>query len=117
MGRLIMGEDEIQIQETPHPRRALPLPVDPLHDHPYHEFIEGTAAFRFCRKLMRMHIGSHVAVDWDAIEAIGETPRLRYFIHVDSSWHRLYELAHNPSYKELLVEFLSTFTFHLPRAD
>ncbi|KAM0071751.1 putative Dilute domain-containing protein [Helianthus debilis subsp. tardiflorus] len=43
--------------------------------------------------------------------------RLRHFIPVDSSWHRLFELAHMPSYRELLVEFLSTFTFHPPQAD
>ncbi|KAJ0696084.1 hypothetical protein HanLR1_Chr10g0352921 [Helianthus annuus] len=64
-----------------------------------------------------MHVGSHVADDWDALEAIGETPRLRYFIPLDSSSHRLFELAHTPSYKELLIKFLSTFTFHPPRAD
>ncbi|KAJ0520805.1 hypothetical protein HanIR_Chr10g0463461 [Helianthus annuus] len=64
-----------------------------------------------------MHVGSHVADDWDALEAIGETPRLRYFIPLDSSSHRLFELAHTPSYRELLIEFLSTFTFHPPRAD
>ncbi|MFS7965605.1 hypothetical protein Hanom_Chr09g00764181 [Helianthus anomalus] len=118
--RLIMVEDEIQIQEAPHPRgprRAPPSPVDLLRGHPYLEFIDGAPAFRFCRKLRRMHIGSHVAVNWDAIGAIGETPRLRYFIPVDSPSHRLFELAHTPSYKELLVEFLSTFTFHPPRAD
>ncbi|MFS7980738.1 hypothetical protein Hanom_Chr10g00942811 [Helianthus anomalus] len=43
--------------------------------------------------------------------------RLHYFIHVDSSWQCLFELAHTPSYWELLLEFLSTFTFHPPRAD
>ncbi|KAJ0644415.1 hypothetical protein HanRHA438_Chr16g0754041 [Helianthus annuus] len=61
-----------------------------------------------------MHIGSHSAIDWDAIDAIGETARVRRFIPVDSPWHRLFDLAHTPSYRELLVEFISSFTFHPP---
>ncbi|MFS8022297.1 hypothetical protein Hanom_Chr16g01437811 [Helianthus anomalus] len=36
---------------------------------------------------------------------------------MDSSSHPLFELAYTSSYRELLVEFLSTFTFHPPRAD
>ncbi|KAJ0451802.1 hypothetical protein HanHA300_Chr15g0571721 [Helianthus annuus] len=63
-----------------------------------------------------MHIGAHSAIDWDAIDEIIETPRVRRFIPVDSPWHRLFELAHTPSYKELLVEFFSSFTFHPPGA-
>ncbi|KAJ0881048.1 putative FHY3/FAR1 family protein [Helianthus annuus] len=47
----------------------------------------------------------HVAVDWDALEAIGEIPRLRYFIPVDSPWHRLFELAHTPSYRSCWSSF------------
>ncbi|KAF5810595.1 hypothetical protein HanRHA438_Chr04g0181061 [Helianthus annuus] len=94
-----------------------PPPVNPRHGHPYLEFTGDTPVARFCGKFRRMHIGSHAAVDWDALEAIGETPRLRYFIPVDSSWHRLFKLAHMSRYMELLVEFLSTFTFHPPRAD
>ncbi|KAJ0820744.1 hypothetical protein HanPSC8_Chr16g0711651 [Helianthus annuus] len=64
-----------------------------------------------------MHIGSHSAIDWDAIDAIGETARVRRFIPVDSPWHRLFDLAHTPSYRELLVEFISSFTFHPPGGE
>ncbi|KAM0016800.1 hypothetical protein Hdeb2414_s0028g00700681 [Helianthus debilis subsp. tardiflorus] len=73
MGQLIMDEDEIQMEEAPHPRcprRARPQPVDPLRGHPYPEFTEGTLAFRFCRKLRRMHIRAHVVIDWDAIDCV-----------------------------------------------
>ncbi|MFS7951424.1 hypothetical protein Hanom_Chr07g00595011 [Helianthus anomalus] len=62
-----------------------------------------------------MHVGAHVVVDWDAPEAIGEMPGVQYFIPVDSPWQRLFELSHTPTYRELLVKFLSTFTFHPPR--
>ncbi|MFS7936116.1 hypothetical protein Hanom_Chr05g00411651 [Helianthus anomalus] len=121
---LIMDDYEIQIQmdEAPpaHPRgsrRRRPTPVDPLHGNPYLESIDSTPASRHCQKLRRMHIGAHAAIDWDAIDAISERHRVCRFIPVDSLWHRLFELAHTPSYRELLVEFLSTFTFHPPRAD
>ncbi|MFS7980397.1 hypothetical protein Hanom_Chr10g00939011 [Helianthus anomalus] len=53
--------------------------------------------------LRRVHIGAHATIDWDAIDTISETPRVRRFIAVDSAWHRLFELAHTPSYWELLV--------------
>ncbi|MFS7950132.1 hypothetical protein Hanom_Chr07g00579781 [Helianthus anomalus] len=43
--------------------------------------------------------------------------RARYSVPVYSPWDRLFELLQMPSYRELLVEFLSTFTFHPPRAD
>ncbi|KAM0049611.1 hypothetical protein Hdeb2414_s0008g00287911 [Helianthus debilis subsp. tardiflorus] len=61
-----------------------------------------------------MQIGAYPAIDWDAIDEISETPRVCQFIPVDSPWHRLFDLAHTPSYRELLVEFLLSFTFHPP---
>ncbi|KAJ0591814.1 hypothetical protein HanHA300_Chr03g0077611 [Helianthus annuus] len=118
-----MEDDEIQMEmdmDPPVPRglrRRRPPPVEPLQGHAYLEFIDGTPASRHCQKLRRMHIGAHATIDWDAIDAISETPRVCRFIPVDSSWHRLFELAHTPSYRELLVEFLSTFIFHPLRAD
>ncbi|KAJ0736213.1 hypothetical protein HanPI659440_Chr11g0441021 [Helianthus annuus] len=61
-----------------------------------------------------MYIGSHAAIDWDAMDGIAETPRVRRFILVDSPWYRLFDLAQTPTYMELLVEFLSSFTFYPP---
>ncbi|KAJ0788816.1 hypothetical protein HanPI659440_Chr05g0196311 [Helianthus annuus] len=115
-----MDEVEDQIHAAAHPQgpqRAPQPPVDQLHGHAYLEFTASTDPARHYGKLRRMHVGAHVVVDWDALEAIGERPRLRYFIPVDSPWHHLFELAHTPTYRELLVEFLSTFTFHPPRVD
>ncbi|KAF5800087.1 hypothetical protein HanXRQr2_Chr07g0311981 [Helianthus annuus] len=48
------------------------------------------------------------------MDEIAETPRVRRFIPIDSPWHRLFDLAHMPTYRELLVEFISSFTFHPP---
>ncbi|KAJ0672329.1 hypothetical protein HanOQP8_Chr13g0496071 [Helianthus annuus] len=111
---LIPGDD-IHVEPVQQgPRRRRRPPVDTLQGHPYLEFPDGTDAARYCQKLRRMYIGSHAAIDWDAIDGIAETPRVRRFIPVDSPWHRLFDLAHTPSYRELLVEFLSSFTFHPP---
>ncbi|KAJ0638815.1 hypothetical protein HanHA300_Chr00c0041g0694411 [Helianthus annuus] len=98
MGQLIMEDDEIQMeidgappgdQLVPRgPRRRRPPPVDPQQGHPYIEFIDGSHASRHCQKLRRMHIGANAAMDWDAIDDISETPRLRRFIPMDSPWHR-----------------------------
>ncbi|KAM0014628.1 hypothetical protein Hdeb2414_s0034g00725951 [Helianthus debilis subsp. tardiflorus] len=100
------------VQQGPRQRRL--QPPDTLQGHPYLEFPDGTDAARHFQKLGRMHIGSHSAIDWDAIDAIDETARVRRFIPVDSPWHHLFDLAHTPSYRELLVEFLSSFRFHPP---
>ncbi|KAM0012949.1 hypothetical protein Hdeb2414_s0046g00746731 [Helianthus debilis subsp. tardiflorus] len=103
---LIPGDDiHVEpVQQGPR-RRRRPL-VDTLQGHPYLEFPDDTEAARHCQKLRRMYIGSHAAIDWE--------PRVRRFIPVDSPWHRLFDLAHTPSYRELLVEFLSSFTFYPP---
>ncbi|KAJ0871065.1 hypothetical protein HanRHA438_Chr11g0507911 [Helianthus annuus] len=110
-----MPGGDIQIEPVQQgPRRRQRPPVDTLQGHPYLEFPDGTDAARHCQKLRRMHVGSHASIDWDAMEEIAETPRVRRFIPIDSPWHRLFDLAHTPTYRELLVEFLSSFTFHPP---
>ncbi|MFS8032489.1 hypothetical protein Hanom_Chr17g01558381 [Helianthus anomalus] len=76
------------MDEVDHINEAPPLLVDPLHGHAYMEFTPTPPKHRLC-----------------------------YFILVDSWWHSLFAIAHTPSYRELLVEFLSTFTFYPPRAN
>ncbi|KAM0055397.1 hypothetical protein Hdeb2414_s0006g00205591 [Helianthus debilis subsp. tardiflorus] len=111
----LMPGDDIHIEPVQQgPRRRQRPPVDTLQGHPYLEFPDGTDAARHCQKLRRMHVGSHASIDWDAMEEIAETPRVRRFIPIDSPWHRLFDLAHTPTYRELLVEFISSFTFHPP---
>ncbi|KAM0017827.1 hypothetical protein Hdeb2414_s0027g00692401 [Helianthus debilis subsp. tardiflorus] len=91
-GDLIPG-DYIHVELVQQgPRRRRRLPVDTLQGHPYLEFPDGTDAARYCQKLRRMYIGSHAAIDWDAIDGIAETPRVRRFILVDSPWHRLFDI-------------------------
>ncbi|KAJ0598956.1 hypothetical protein HanHA89_Chr04g0171371 [Helianthus annuus] len=100
---LIPGDD-IHIEPVQQgPRRRQRPPVDTLQGHPYLEFPDGTDAARHCQKLRRMHVGSHASIDWDAMEEIAETPRVRRFIPIDSPWHRLFDLAHTPTYRELLA--------------
>ncbi|KAL8224247.1 hypothetical protein R6Q57_019722 [Mikania cordata] len=62
-----------------------------LQDHLILQFPEGSTAAGWCAKFHTMKIGQQKAVDWDILTEIGER-------------------AH-PSYKEVAMEFLSTFTY------
>ncbi|KAM0059068.1 hypothetical protein Hdeb2414_s0005g00177331 [Helianthus debilis subsp. tardiflorus] len=87
-------------------------PVDPLLIHPYLEFPPDSKAVGHCAKLTRMHVASQDTVEWVFIETIGEMAIAHEFISIDSPWNRLFELSYMPTYRELLVEFLSPFSFH-----
>ncbi|KAM0064476.1 hypothetical protein Hdeb2414_s0003g00103391 [Helianthus debilis subsp. tardiflorus] len=77
----LIPDDDIHVEPVQQgPRRRRRPPVDTLQGHPYLEFPDGTDAARYCQKLRRMYIGSHAAIDWDAIDGIAETPRVRRFI-------------------------------------
>ncbi|KAJ0804223.1 hypothetical protein HanPI659440_Chr02g0035641 [Helianthus annuus] len=41
---------------------------------------DGSDAAGHCQKLRRMHVGSHASIDWDAMDEIAETSRVRRFI-------------------------------------
>ncbi|MFS7921734.1 hypothetical protein Hanom_Chr03g00240381 [Helianthus anomalus] len=60
--------------------------MDTLHAHPYLVFLLDTDVTAHCTKFRRMHIGQHLAVDWEALDSIGETARARYYVPVDSLW-------------------------------
>ncbi|MFS7974125.1 hypothetical protein Hanom_Chr09g00864891 [Helianthus anomalus] len=64
-----------------------------------------------------MEIGGHVAIDWSASEEVEEAVRARGVIEHDTPWERLFELVFLPSYRVLVIEFLSSFKFHLRPPD
>ncbi|KAD3338024.1 hypothetical protein E3N88_33545 [Mikania micrantha] len=74
-------------------------------------FPEGSTAFGRCAKFRTMRIGRQKAIDWDVLTEIGERERAEHWIGEETPWRRLFELAFQPSYREVVVEFLSTFTF------
>ncbi|XP_035838170.1 uncharacterized protein LOC118485808 [Helianthus annuus] len=64
-----------------------------------------------------MHIGEHFAVSWKTLRKLEVEDWVRGFVPVDSPWDRLFELSFTPTYREILVEFLSSFEFHPRRPN
>ncbi|KAL8209273.1 hypothetical protein R6Q57_006005 [Mikania cordata] len=52
------------------------------------------------------------AVDWDVLTKIRERARAENWIGEETPWRRLFDMALQPSYREVTVEFLSTFTYY-----
>ncbi|MFS7956523.1 hypothetical protein Hanom_Chr07g00655581 [Helianthus anomalus] len=112
-------EDEMDIEEMnlEQPQSQERPPADSLPNHPYLEFPpESDAALR-CDKLPKMHVGAHFAVSWKTLRELAAEDWAREFVPRDSPWDRLFELAFTPSYREILIEFLSSFKFHPRRPD
>ncbi|KAL8210906.1 hypothetical protein R6Q57_005343 [Mikania cordata] len=58
-----------------------------------------------------MRIGRQKAVDWEMLGEIGERERAERWIGEETPWRRLFDMAFQPSNGEVVVEFLSTFTY------
>ncbi|KAJ0934298.1 hypothetical protein HanRHA438_Chr03g0105841 [Helianthus annuus] len=108
---------EEDIPEQPQRKRRARPPPDPLENHPYLEFPQESEAALRCEKLRKMHIGEHFAVSWKTLRKLEVEDWVRKFVPVDSPWDRLFELSFTPTYREILVEFLSSFEFHPRRPN
>ncbi|XP_035838274.1 uncharacterized protein LOC118485879 [Helianthus annuus] len=108
---------EGDIPEQPQRKRRARPPTDPLENHPYLEFPPESEAALRCEKLRKMHIGEHFAVSWKTLRKLEVEDWVRGFVPVDSPWDRLFELSFTPTYREILVEFLSSFEFHPRRPN
>ena len=84
-------------------------PVDPLPNHPYLTFPAGSVANRRCAKLRTMHVAGHAHIDWPFLESVGEAARARDIIGIETPWSRLFQIAAEDSFRELTVEFISSF--------
>ena len=93
------------------------IEIDPLLDHPYLEFPDDAVARGRCAKLRKMEIGGHDAICWTALGEVAEAERARLIIGDDTPWDRLFEMSYGPSFREITVEFLSSFQFHPRPAD
>ncbi|KAK1428446.1 hypothetical protein QVD17_17280 [Tagetes erecta] len=85
--------------------------IDALAEHEYLMFPEDEVAQEKCNKLKKMAVGGHIAIDWTFLDEIAETNRARDIIGIDTPWARLFEAATNNSFRELTVEFLSSFVY------
>ncbi|KAL8205276.1 hypothetical protein R6Q57_008827 [Mikania cordata] len=68
-------------------------------------------AFGRCAKFHTMRISWQKAVDWEVLGEIGERERAKRWIGEETPWRRLFEMAFQLSYMEVVVKFLSTFTY------
>ncbi|KAL8204993.1 hypothetical protein R6Q57_010616 [Mikania cordata] len=82
-----------------------------LEEHPILQFPEGSTTFGRCAKFRTMRIGRHKVVDWEVLDEIGEREHAERWIGEETPWRRLFNMAFQPSYREVVVEFLSTFTY------
>ncbi|MFS7969841.1 hypothetical protein Hanom_Chr09g00813881 [Helianthus anomalus] len=64
-----------------------------------------------------MHVGVHFAVSWKTLRSLTAKDWAQEFIPHGSPWDRLFELSYMPTYREILVEFLSLFEFHPRRPE
>ncbi|KAJ0735654.1 hypothetical protein HanPI659440_Chr11g0434521 [Helianthus annuus] len=58
-----------------------------------------------------MRVGQPRELSWDALREYGEKVRARGFIRENCPWDRMFLEAAAPSYRTMMVEFLSTFLF------
>jgi hypothetical protein len=101
------SEDEAAAR---HGRRVRPR-IDPLRGHEYLIFDRAHPSFEKCEKLRTMEVLGHDAIDWDFLQEIGAADRARAIIGQDTPWSRLFAMMELPTYRELTVEFLSTFVY------
>ncbi|KAM0057520.1 hypothetical protein Hdeb2414_s0005g00159111 [Helianthus debilis subsp. tardiflorus] len=84
---------------------------------PYLQFPQGSRVRRRCARLRTMEIGGHVGIDWELLETLGEAAQTRDIVGLDTPWSRLFQTVMEDSYRELTIEFLSTFTYAPHPAD
>ncbi|KAM0036395.1 hypothetical protein Hdeb2414_s0014g00425851 [Helianthus debilis subsp. tardiflorus] len=111
------AEMEIDHINPEQPQKQTRPPADPLLDHPYLGFPPKSDAALRCDKLRKMYVGAHFAVSWKTLRELGAEDWAREFVPRDSPWDRLFELSFTPSYREILIEFLSSFEFHPRRPN
>ncbi|KAI3803422.1 hypothetical protein L1987_31573 [Smallanthus sonchifolius] len=85
--------------------------LDDLAHYPFLDFPPDTEAYSRCQKLREVQMGPGTAVDWALLEEVQEAERARAIIGQDTPWSRLFGLSFAETYRELVVEFLSTFIY------
>ncbi|KAK9053111.1 hypothetical protein SSX86_029741 [Deinandra increscens subsp. villosa] len=88
-----------------------PLLLDP---HPFLNHPRNTDDRRKLWKFLDRPIHRTRVIDWDLIDTVRERQRVTGYIGEEgaSGFPRLFEMGAHPSYRELCLEFLSTFSFN-----
>ncbi|KAK9049651.1 hypothetical protein SSX86_031380, partial [Deinandra increscens subsp. villosa] len=119
---LEMAEDDIHDDlfgeemddQPPQQRRRVDEHIGTLDLNEHLQFPEGNALKRY-RKLRTMIPYRNTLIDWTLLETTGERQRAEEYIGVDTPWSRLFTMD-LPAYRELTVEFYSTFRWR-PHVD
>ncbi|KAI3774967.1 hypothetical protein L1987_49533 [Smallanthus sonchifolius] len=85
--------------------------LDDLGHYPYLDFSPDSEWFGRCQKLRDVQLGPGTAVDWELLQEVQEAERARAIIGEDMPWDRLFDLSFTKTYREVVVEFLSTFIY------
>ncbi|KAK9062737.1 hypothetical protein SSX86_019926 [Deinandra increscens subsp. villosa] len=81
---------------------------------PYLQFAPGTVGFQRKTKITNMPVGGTMAADFSWIVQIQGSEQLEAVVGHDTPWMHLFRVANLPTYRELLAEFLCTFTYSEP---
>ncbi|KAL8263813.1 hypothetical protein R6Q59_021943 [Mikania micrantha] len=87
-----------------------------LDPHMLLQFPQGTEAHTRLKRLIGMEIVEPQTIDWSILATLGATERATTIIGASGPWRRMMEMGGLPAYREIVLEFLSTFEFHPPQA-
>ncbi|MFS7934916.1 hypothetical protein Hanom_Chr05g00397291 [Helianthus anomalus] len=84
---------------------------------PYMDYPNNSREYKRFNRLQQMKVGWQRALSWEALQEVGEEERARGLIRENSPWDRMFSVAAGPSYRTMMVEFLSTFVYRPRPAD
>ena len=58
-----------------------------------------------------MEVAGHAHIDWQFLESVDEAARVRDIIGIDMPWSRMFQITAEDSFRELTVEFISSFFY------
>ncbi|KAD6794448.1 hypothetical protein E3N88_05344 [Mikania micrantha] len=87
-----------------------------LDPHMLLQFPQGTEGHTRLKRLIGMEIVEPRTIDWSILATLGATERATTIIGASGPWRRMMEMGGLPAYREIVLEFLSTFEFHPPQA-
>ncbi|MFS7913310.1 hypothetical protein Hanom_Chr02g00140351 [Helianthus anomalus] len=76
--------------------------IDPLLDHSYITFEDGSEAFHINERFRRVEMSGYAPVDWAALEEVDKTPKARVIIGHQTP---LFDLAFLLSHRVMICDF------------
>ncbi|KAL8211337.1 hypothetical protein R6Q57_005774 [Mikania cordata] len=83
-----------------------------LDPHILMQFPRGSEAHTRLKRLVGREIVEPRTNDWSILETLGATERATAIVGASGPCRRMLEMGVFPAYREIVLEFLSTFEFH-----